>query len=363
MVITGNGFGRRAEAAYENLRQRLTDPRQPVGERLPPERELAIELGISRSTLRKAIARLVADGVIYAKHGSGTYTDPDLPRDGRTATISIMADLAPDEASILINAALLRGHLISLYSQSRVQWDSAQERSFLAMVGAQRHRGLLAFCSPNSASSQSDLAELERSGVRVLHIEHGRVARPTQGHLLPDFTRAGQMAVEHLAAAGYRRIVVIGLNATGAPYIEMQRLGIMHAAGRLGLPVDGFDMPAWTGEENTRLAFAALSAQIVDGSGIIAMTYANGLTLRTRLRHLGRMDDGRLGLIGISVVAPERYGTPLDRSLDILDFDRFGTLLRAIELITAMNWQPPQELIAPRLLLAEPAPLLAHSQS
>jgi len=41
------------------------------GERLPPERELAESLGIARLTLRAALARLEAEGLVRARQGSG----------------------------------------------------------------------------------------------------------------------------------------------------------------------------------------------------------------------------------------------------------------------------------------------------
>jgi DNA-binding GntR family transcriptional regulator len=43
------------------------------GMRLPPERELCQQLGISRVTLRKALTKLVEDGVLNASHGRGWY--------------------------------------------------------------------------------------------------------------------------------------------------------------------------------------------------------------------------------------------------------------------------------------------------
>lgn len=43
------------------------------GTRLPPERELCQQLGISRVTLRKALTKLVGDGVLRPSHGRGWY--------------------------------------------------------------------------------------------------------------------------------------------------------------------------------------------------------------------------------------------------------------------------------------------------
>jgi DNA-binding FadR family transcriptional regulator len=44
-----------------------------AGGKLPPEREMAIELNVSRITLRQAIASLRSLGIIESRHGSGNY--------------------------------------------------------------------------------------------------------------------------------------------------------------------------------------------------------------------------------------------------------------------------------------------------
>jgi GntR family transcriptional regulator len=54
----------------------MADGRLPAGAQLPPERELCEELGVSRTTLRKALAGLAADGAIMAVQGRGTYASP-----------------------------------------------------------------------------------------------------------------------------------------------------------------------------------------------------------------------------------------------------------------------------------------------
>ncbi len=43
------------------------------GERLPPEREMAGQLGVSVGTLRKSLADLTAKGLLKRLHGSGNY--------------------------------------------------------------------------------------------------------------------------------------------------------------------------------------------------------------------------------------------------------------------------------------------------
>lgn len=50
----------------------------PPGSTLPPERELAEQLGVNRTSLRQGLARLQHMGLIEARHGSGNVVcDPD----------------------------------------------------------------------------------------------------------------------------------------------------------------------------------------------------------------------------------------------------------------------------------------------
>ena len=43
------------------------------GDRLPPERDLAKQLGVSRPTLRAGISSLAAVGVLQPRRGAGTF--------------------------------------------------------------------------------------------------------------------------------------------------------------------------------------------------------------------------------------------------------------------------------------------------
>ena len=55
------------------LRRWLVSGRHRVGERLPPEHDLAAMLDVSRGTLRTALTRLEARGEIVRRQGSGTF--------------------------------------------------------------------------------------------------------------------------------------------------------------------------------------------------------------------------------------------------------------------------------------------------
>jgi GntR family transcriptional regulator len=65
----------------EETRDRVLDLIESVkvGQPIPAERQLAIDLGVSRLTLRAALDELVRDGYLDRRHGSGTYvTEPKI---------------------------------------------------------------------------------------------------------------------------------------------------------------------------------------------------------------------------------------------------------------------------------------------
>lgn len=57
----------------EDLRGRILSGELSRGERLPSEEELSASYGVSRMTLRQSMSDLVDEGLLYRKHGVGTF--------------------------------------------------------------------------------------------------------------------------------------------------------------------------------------------------------------------------------------------------------------------------------------------------
>ncbi|HEY3600061.1 MAG TPA: FadR/GntR family transcriptional regulator [Paraburkholderia sp.] len=77
---------------YGDILNRILDGEYQEGERLPTEHALAERFDTSRPTIREALARLRADGIIVTRHGSGTTVarrpDPDVRRFAPLETLS-----------------------------------------------------------------------------------------------------------------------------------------------------------------------------------------------------------------------------------------------------------------------------------
>jgi GntR family transcriptional regulator, transcriptional repressor for pyruvate dehydrogenase complex len=65
--------GMMTEEVVTQVREMIQHGKLRPGDRLPPERDLAKQLGISRASLRTGLRFLSAIGVLTSRHGSGTY--------------------------------------------------------------------------------------------------------------------------------------------------------------------------------------------------------------------------------------------------------------------------------------------------
>lgn len=62
-----------SDAIAATLERRILEGSLKPGDRLPPERELAVDLGVSRPSLREAIQKLASKGMVQSRQGGGTY--------------------------------------------------------------------------------------------------------------------------------------------------------------------------------------------------------------------------------------------------------------------------------------------------
>jgi DNA-binding FadR family transcriptional regulator len=80
-----------ADRAAGGIRALIVSGEYEPGNRLPSERELAQQLGLSRPALREGIRRLRSGGVLESRRGSGTYVSQIDPH----AVYDIRARLEP----------------------------------------------------------------------------------------------------------------------------------------------------------------------------------------------------------------------------------------------------------------------------
>ncbi len=58
---------------HNDIKRKIEADKWKIGDRIPSERELSTEFGVSRMTLRQAIQTLVDEGILERRVGSGTF--------------------------------------------------------------------------------------------------------------------------------------------------------------------------------------------------------------------------------------------------------------------------------------------------
>jgi GntR family transcriptional repressor for pyruvate dehydrogenase complex len=87
------------------------------GDKIPPEREFALKLNISRASLRTGIGYLAAMGVMKVRHGVGTFVADGPPQFGKSS-FSLMGALHGFQTWQLFEARLiLEGNLAALAAE------------------------------------------------------------------------------------------------------------------------------------------------------------------------------------------------------------------------------------------------------
>jgi len=85
------------EEVQRQLEVALLDGRYPANSKLPSERMLAEQFAVSRNTIREAMQRMVARGLLRSRPGAGMFVGDQL----RTSTSSPWAQLVVDQPALL----------------------------------------------------------------------------------------------------------------------------------------------------------------------------------------------------------------------------------------------------------------------
>lgn len=121
------------ETAEHRLIARILDGTYPIGMRLPPERDLAAQLGVTRPTLREAIRHLEQEGWLKVQHGKPTLVQ-DFWREGGLGVLTrIISHRGAIHPSFITNLLELRLLIAPTYTQAAVDHQPLQIQTCLAL--------------------------------------------------------------------------------------------------------------------------------------------------------------------------------------------------------------------------------------
>ena len=116
----------------------ITDRHLQSGDRIPPERELAAQFGVSRTVIREAVSRLVAKGLLEVSAGSGTIVSrPTMESVARSMSLCLGAEKAVlDYAQIHEIRRVLEVEIAGFAAERRTTQDLETLRSLLDEAAA-----------------------------------------------------------------------------------------------------------------------------------------------------------------------------------------------------------------------------------
>ena len=91
---------------HDEIKQQIETGMYEVGQRLPSERVMSEQFGVSRMTLRQAVTSLVEEGILSRYVGSGTFVASDRVREkmrGTTSFTDIIKNLGKTPSSKVIS--------------------------------------------------------------------------------------------------------------------------------------------------------------------------------------------------------------------------------------------------------------------
>ena len=127
---------------YEQVAQQILDwvreSGLQVGDRLPPERELATRLGVSRATVSQALVAMEVVGVVAVRHGDGAVL---VESSGTSKVVEALRRHAQRLPDIIEAREALESKLAGLAAVRRTEEDLVRIDEALAVMAADIEAG------------------------------------------------------------------------------------------------------------------------------------------------------------------------------------------------------------------------------
>jgi GntR family transcriptional regulator of arabinose operon len=308
-----------------HLREAITSRAYPPGGRLPTEQEIAAANTVSLTTVRRAMEKLAAEGLVIRRQGSGTYvahqpTAAHRPA-GRTAVGVVVPDTTRYFPRVLegIEETLTRAGVRLMLACSRYD-VAADERAVADLLSAGVAGLLLVPTLIERSDSTAYVAQLNQAAVPVVFVERGLdPSGPSDDseYVRTDHEAGGYQAVAHLAGLGHTRLGLVLRG--GSPTSKPVAAGFLRATAELGVQVaDQLAVPS-TGWQPGH-ADPALRALVDSGAtGVVCLGDREATMLVAAARRAGVGVPDQLAVVAydddiadladvpLTAVSPPRY--------------------------------------------------------
>ena len=227
------------------LRKAIRGGKYRPGDFLPPERDLSRQFGVTRITLRKALAGLAGEGLVENVPGAGNRVAAGQPREtsSRIITCAMLRQaglpmLSPYYAELFEGiqdeAAARRYDVVFAAASLDSLWLNNRPRPSPRIPGGIRTLGALLV---GGLTDELALA-YRKKGLPVVLVD-----KPSPGpelpSIIPDNAQGAYLVTRHLLELGHRRLAFLG--APPDPVSQARFSGFRKALGEAGVAFDAKD--------------------------------------------------------------------------------------------------------------------------
>jgi GntR family transcriptional repressor for pyruvate dehydrogenase complex len=204
MPTTFPPAARLADAVARALEKRILEGSLKPGDRLPAERELALELGVSRPSLREAIQRLAAKGLLTTRHGGGTVVTDRLEAHFAEPWQQMLEGHPTLQRDLLEFRQMLESQAAALAAERATDVDIACLDAAYATLEAQYEADQLDACIDADVAFHQAVAEASHNVMigqltaSLMRVIHGHIARNLE-HLHASPARWAELRGQHRA--------------------------------------------------------------------------------------------------------------------------------------------------------------------
>lgn len=270
------------------------------GERVPSEKTLADEMGVSRITTKQALNQLAQEGWVHRARGRGTFVAQRVPPANDTSP-DVYGIIVPHLRDSFVTGIVLGVESELVKTQSHLVFrssDNGQELvESLRDLRRAKVRGIIVWPTPEEYTSEEIVRlRLERFPIVMVDRYLRGVATDCAQS---DNLRGGYLATRHLIERGHREIAFVAHHFCNTTSVEERHMGYVSALKEADLSVR--EERVWLVSDDEDSWGDEIEAALEGQPEVTALFCANDLLALSALNHFHRRGiavPDRIALIG-----------------------------------------------------------------
>ncbi len=276
---------------YNTLKKEILDKKYEKGGDLPPERVLKERFNTSHLTIRKALTKLVADGLIERFSGKGTVVVYPRPKTKITRIHCIIPGLDP-ETTVFLETLEQELQKLDLELILLMHRESGTLAGTMVQKAADDELSLTLLVPPLYSAHPAMLSPVEKTVFINSFLDRQDVCR-----ISSDDFQGSSDAARYLLDLGYRNFAHISSNLTTAG--EYRKAGFLQGLHQAGLEKDAvFCVHGGTTAEGGAHACRTILQRVTDIPALFCANETAAIGAMGELKKAGIIPGEHCSIIG-----------------------------------------------------------------